>query len=164
VVREAITKAKPEDREKITFDIDKADGTSIHRIKLDPGSLKDNPQFGDPVMFLAFPEGAVLAAVGQEGLAVMRRSLASLRTPPASGPQLGLDLSAKAAARLSRDDSREASLAAAREVFTGKVANKDRLQLSLTSERTRARLRLESDLPVLRFFSKVGAATKNKDK
>jgi hypothetical protein len=164
-LREAVTKAKPEDREKISLDVDKgSDGTPIHRFKIDPASLKDNPQFGAPLMFVAFPEGVALTAVGEQGLTVMKRTLDSLKGKPAAGPQLTLDVATKMIARLSKDEDREAAQAAAHDVFKGPDATKDRLQLSLGSDGTRARLRLATDLPVLRFFSRTGAAQKDKQK
>lgn len=80
-LREAIAK-KPEDRAKVAFDHDKGpDGTTIHRIMLDPKQLKKE-EFGEPVMFMAFPEGAALAAVGGDGLPVLKRRWPHSRRRP----------------------------------------------------------------------------------
>ena len=166
-LRETITKKlKPEDREKVALDSDKgADGTAIHKVTLDGKNLKPE-EFGDPLMFIAFPEGAALAAVGENGLATIKRSLAALKKPPGAGtgaigggmaaaPQVGLDFSAVRFTKLSTENA-AAFREAAADVFQGADANKDHLRIGLSGESTLARLLLDADLPVLRFFVKVG--------
>ena len=162
-LREAITKKlKPEDRDKVALDHARgADGTAIHRVTLDPKQLKKD-EFGEPLMFLAFPEGAALAAVGGDGLAVVKQSLETLKKPaPSTGaapvPQVGFDFSAVRFSRLHTGENEAAFRDAAGEVFQGKDAAKDRIHIGLTGASARARLLLEADLPVLRFLVKVGA-------
>ena len=67
-------------------------------------------------MFLAFPVGAALAAVGGNGLAVIKRSLAALKKPAGSaapGPQVGLDFSAVRFAKVHMSENEAAFRAAA---------------------------------------------------
>ncbi|MCA1685299.1 MAG: hypothetical protein LC745_04825, partial [Planctomycetia bacterium] len=159
-LREAIAKkVKPEDKGKVALDHARgADGTAIHRVTLDPKQLKGD-EFGEPLMFLAFPEGAALAAVGGNGLAVMKQSLAALKKPAggaAPGPQVGLDFAAVGFSRLHTGENEAAFREAAKDVFQGKDAARDQLHIGLTGEAARLRLLLEADLPVVRFFVKVG--------
>lgn len=164
-LREAVAKGKDEDRKKITFDFAKAkDGTSIHKIDIDSKEPKDpNAEiFGDPTLFVAFPEGAVLATFGEDGLDYLKDALDDLKDPVKPGPQVALEIAANSAIELNQDDDQPAVRAAAEEVFQGKDEENDKLSLSLTGGKSGVRLRLDADLPVLRFLSRVGALQKDK--
>jgi hypothetical protein len=157
--REGIARSKPEEKAKVALDAEKVNGVPVHRVELDEEDVKD-AQFGAPRMFLAFPEGAAYAAVGEGGLSVLKKALtpgAGKEKPAAEAPQVGLEASARQLARLSDRADRAATEAAAKEVFAGADAGKDHVSLRLTSERGRARLRLVADLPVLRYFALIGS-------
>ncbi len=163
-LREAIAK-KPEDRARVTFDHDQGpDGTAIHRVTLDPKQLKPD-EFGEPMMFMAFPEGAALVAVGGAGLPVIKQALEAFRKTPAAppktnpkAPQIGLDFSVLRFSRLHTGENDPAFQEAAQEIFKDKDSDtaQDHLQIGLTGEADHARLALEADLSVLRFLIKVG--------
>ncbi len=157
-LREALGKAKPKDRENVVLDLDRGeDGTPIHRLTSDAGTLKP-AEFGAPLVFLAFPEGAALVSVGGNGLPVLKKALATLRkAPPASGPQVALEVLGGRFGQLTMENQ-EAFQQAARTAFTGENAGKDQLSMGLTGEPTAVRLTLECDLPILRFFATAGAA------
>jgi hypothetical protein len=156
--REAAAQAKPEDRKELRLDVDRgSDGTAIHRVKVDPkGKRKD--QFGDPLMFLSFRPDAVLAAVGENGLAVMKQALTAIGQPPSTrSAQMEASAYASRLSSMSEEKDREKTLAAAREVFQGKNEGKDHIDIGLIGINNGIRLRLAVDLPVLRFFTLVGA-------
>lgn len=162
VFREAVAKGKPEGRGKVVLDFAKGDdGTPIHRVTLDPSGMKKD-EFGEPWVFVALPEGAALAAVGEGGLAVIRRAMTTIKTPAPRAPQLGLDLAARRAPLYASGENREATQSAARDVFVGPNSGNDRIQVGLTSGKAGAILRLDADLPVLRFFFLVGSRQKDK--
>ena len=153
-------KPKPEDKGKVDFDHDRsADGTSIHRIILDPKNFKLE-EVGEPLMFLAFPNGSAVAAVGENGLAVLKRALATLKEPAAAsapaGPQIGFDFSALRFSRLRNVENEVAFREAAHEAFPDPEKARDRIRIGLTGESARLRLLMEADLPVVRFLVKVG--------
>jgi len=160
-LREAIAKRlKPEDKGKVALDHDRgAGGTPIHRITLDPKNLKPE-EFGEPLMFLAFPEGAALAAVGGDGLAVIKQALATLKKTPAggatAGPQVGFDFSAVRFSRLHTGENEAAFREAARDAFPDPAKGGDHIRIGLTGESARARLLMEADLPAIAFLVKVG--------
>lgn len=160
-LREAIQKkAKAADQKKIAFDHARGDdGTAIHRITIDDGSFK-REEFGEPLMFAAFPEGAILTAVGGNGLEVIKKALATLKKPDSgtakSTPQVGLDVTAARLARLSLQDQgvfKEAADVA----FAGPNAGKDQIHFHLDGGAANLRLVLDADLPILRFLAEVGS-------
>jgi hypothetical protein len=157
-LREALTKAKPKDRQNVTLDLDRGeDGTPIHRLTGDASTLKP-AEFGAPLVFFAFPEGAALVSVGENGLPVLKKALATLpKAPPASGPQVALEVLGGRFGQLTMENQ-EAFQQAASTAFTGENAGKDQLSMGLTGEPTAVRLTLEGDLPILRFFATAGAA------
>ncbi|HWE38436.1 MAG TPA: hypothetical protein VG406_17825, partial [Isosphaeraceae bacterium] len=163
-LREAIArKLKPEDRDKVALDLDRGpDGTKIHRVTLDAKNLKAE-EFGAPLMFLAFPDGAALAAVGGNGLAVLKRALGALKKAPASGaapgPQVGFDFSAVRFSRIHSAENGNPFREAARDAFPGADSDpsktRDRIKVGLTGASSRARLVIEADLPALGFLVKA---------
>ena len=170
-LREAIAKKlKPEDRDKVTLDLDRGpDGTAIHRVTLDAKNLKPE-EFGEPLMFLAFPDGAALAAVGGNGLAVLKRALGrSRRRPPRrapAGPQVGLDFSAVRFSRIHSAENGNSFREAARrlpERGFGPVQNQGPDQGRPDPRVIRARLVIEADLPALGFLVKANVI-QQKDK
>ena len=156
--REAIAKSKAEERKKVAFDLDhSALGTSIHRVELDPENLKVE-DFGEPLMFLALPEGAAFGAVGGNGLPVLKGVLASLEPPAAGdGPQVEMDVAVARFARLKLGENEASFREAGREVFKGLDSTKDHIRLALNGTPNQLLLRLDADLPVLRFFYIAGA-------
>lgn len=162
-LREAIArKLKPEDKKKVALDLDKgAGGTPIHRVTLDAKNLKPE-EFGEPLMFLAFPEGAALAVVGGDGLGVMKQALSALRKTTAggagatTGPQVGFDFSAARFSRLHTGENEAAFREAARDAFPDSAQARDHIRIGLTGESARARLLMEADLPAIAFLVKVG--------
>ena len=157
-LREVLAKAKPEDRTNAALDLDHGDdGTPIHRFTGGAGSLKP-AEFGQPLFFLAFPEGAVLISVGENGLPVLKKALATLKRPAdAPGPQAALEFLANRFGLL-KMDNQEQFQQAARVAFAGENSGKGHLSIQLTGTPADARLTLESDLPVLHFFAVAGAA------
>ncbi len=154
-LREAIAKSKPEERKKIALDHSRVERTAVHRVMLDPETVKPE-EFGEPLMFLAFPEGAALATVGGQGLGTISQAITAIGKPAAAGPQVVLDVAAARFARLNNKDNQAAFQEAADEVFKGADATKDRLHLGLTGATGRATLKLDADLPVIRFLVQVG--------
>lgn len=151
---------------EIRLDHDRSrDGTAIHWVKPDP-EKKATAEFGEPYGFVAFPEGALILAVGGNGLPVLKQALAAFANP---GPSSKLE-SAQVAAEFvasqfaliynATDPRPEPARQASRSAFAGKNANKDRLQISLRGENSGLLLSLEADLPILRFLAELGAGRK----
>ncbi len=167
-LRETLAKKlKAEDRDKVALDHDHGPGgTSIHRFTLDAKNLKAD-EFGQPLMFVAFPEGAAIAAVGGNGLGVLKQAIGSIRKAPGSatsaGPQIGLDVSAIRFSKIHNAENGDNFRAAVREVYPNAETKadpakaQDHIRIGLSGESGRLRLMLESDLPALNFLAKVGA-------
>lgn len=163
-LRESAAKgAKPNNLDEIVLDAEKgADGTPIHRVKLAADQVKQEG-FGEPLMFVAFPEGAAMVAVGGKGLPVIKQALAGLKNPPAASSkpasQVELDMANERFARIyqAQAGSAEVYRKAAATAFAGKNAGKDRLRIGLTVEPTTVRISLDADLPVLSFLTDIGS-------
>ncbi len=162
-LREAIAKSKPEERKKVALDHVRVERTPVHRVTLDGDTVK-REEFGDPLMFLAFPDGAALAAVGGQGLSTISQAITAIGKPAAQGPQVVLDVAAAKFAKLNNKDSRAAFLEAAEGVFKGPDATKDRLHFGLTGATGRVTLKLDTDLPVIRFLVQVGILQRDQQK
>lgn len=165
-LRESVTKgAKPDNADEIKLDAEKADdGTPIHRVKLDDDQIKTDG-FGEPLMFIAFPEGSALIAVGENGLPVIKQALAGLKKPAGasdrSPAQVEIDVLANRFSRIYQDEATaELYSKAAATAFAGKNAGKDHLQIGLTFGPDSVRLSLESDLPVFNFLAEIGTKRK----
>jgi hypothetical protein len=150
-------------KEDVSFDHDRADdGTAIHKLKVEGKDLEAGG-FGESFVYLAFPDGAVLASVGAQGLPILKNGLKALKNRAATArkgePQIDLDVATAGFARMYRDQP--PSTSQLREIagatFSGKDAGKDHVDLGLFVEPTAARLALEADLAVLRFFAEVGS-------
>ncbi len=101
---------------------------------------KATAEFGEPYGFVAFPEGALILAVGGNGLPVLKQALTAFANP---GPSSKLE-SAQVAAEFvasqfaliynATDPRPEPARQASRSAFAGKNASKDRLRISLRGE------------------------------
>jgi hypothetical protein len=158
-LREGVARTKDEDRARFRFDHDRsAAGTPIHRVDMSHSGLKQDA-FGDPLLFFALPGRAAFAAIGANGLALLKDALQAFEGPalaPVAAPQLELALELRRFAAMNLGDDAGVGAAAAREAFQGPSAAKDHVRIALSSTPDRLRLQLDADLPVLRFFYLVG--------
>jgi hypothetical protein len=168
-LRKAVAKAAtPTDLRLIALDHDRCvDGTMIHRFARGPKPTNASPSgfdrnvlpvIGEPVFFLAFPEGAGIMALGGDGSFAIKQAVATLRRPTpapavAAGSQISLDAATKRLAELPLGGNPDAYQQSARSAFPGAAADRDRVRLSLSGGPDRARLTLDADLPVLRFLA-----------
>jgi len=166
VVLDAMTNAaKSKKLADLTLDFARGDdGTKIHRAKLNGDPLKESG-FGEPYLYLAFPEDAALTAMGNDGLASMKHALKAIQTPadPAkSAPQVALGFEAGRFAGFQFTDgtATEKYQAAANAALAGPNKGKDHMTMALKGEPNSVRLSLDADLPLLRFFQIVGAQQK----
>lgn len=149
-IRDSVTTGA--DKEKVTLDFDKAGDVAIHKIVGDPKDIDANFRklVGDkPVMYFAFRDDAVLLAVGEDGLAVLKKAVAA-KPKPGAVLQVGL-----AMGRFSRimAATQPGASEAAKQVF--KEKNKDKLRIALEGGAS-LKAHITLDAQVLAFFYEVG--------
>ena len=114
-------------------------------------------RFGEPFVYFAFRENQVIAAVGENGLTVVKEILDSA-TPPTTGPSSPLEITVSMSklAALTDDANKTLARDAAAEVFQGPTDGKDRVRASLRGTDDALRIHSTLDLPVLRFLAQIG--------
>lgn len=146
-------KEKPADeKERVELDHARAEGVAIHRITPSKEDRDPDSPFGDPTVFLASREDAILMTVGANGLSAMKDVLADLdKAPPANLAPVQAEFALARLAQLGKGDifkKRDAENFA--KVFSGADKDKDKIRLTLTGGDS-LRLLLEMDAQILKL-------------
>jgi hypothetical protein len=151
-------------KERLKIDDAKIGDVNVHRIDLK--GLDLGPQFskiyGSDQMFLAFRDDAVLFAVGEDGLSLLKDALAS---KPKAGSILAFEASVGAIVAILPEDSAPGAADVAKKVFKEKGGDKVRFSVDGGKGLT---VRLSVDAKVVTFFAalapKLGGAKPDKDR
>lgn len=143
-------KAKlPEDNEDLKLDVAKEGTVAIHQVK--PRDLDANAKkmFGEKPIYFAVREDAILMALGDEGLAAVKESLAAA---PRTASVFEMDLAFSRLAPLMTDKYDKATIEAAQKTLKDKGA--DRVRVSIKGGKA-LELRLGMKAQLLAFFGKL---------
>ena len=153
-------KDKKADEDK---DDDKAKGNKAEKADDDKDDDDDKAkarvakQFGEPFVYFALRDDVAIAALGENGLNVVKEALDATARPAAEHPsQVELVASLAKLAGLGDDPGSTATRDAAAAFFRGPAAKKDGFRFRLRGEGDSARLRYAIDVPVLKFLAEVG--------
>lgn len=143
---ELLKDAPEAERAKVKLNAESAGAVNIHRIDVQQAfDAKARELFGDNPLYLAFRPDALLVAVGEGGLDLLK---AAATAPPAVTPAVQMELSvARLAPLLAKTDDQRAAVS---KLFTGDSQGRVRLTVEGGSS---LRVQFASDLSVVQFFS-----------
>ncbi len=124
-IKNTVKELPPQAREKLTLDVDKAAGVSIHRVNPDKTPSGFSGVFGDGPIFFAVRADALLVARGEEAMAQLKKALAG-QPRPGKILQLGVSM-AQLIPMIARDN--KAAPQAASQAF--KAKGSDRIEVVL---------------------------------
>jgi hypothetical protein len=147
--RQLVNELPEKDRKTVTFDVDKADKVSIHKIVPDQLDKDSRRLFGDNPLYLAVRDDALLVSMGQEGLSVLKEVAAA---GPKTGKVMEFRMSVARMAPLMEEDNKGAT-EVARKVF---AKDKDGDKIRVTIEGGEAlKVRLSMKAQLVAFFSQL---------
>jgi hypothetical protein len=165
LVRNAIKSLPEKDQEKVKFDVAKAGDVGIHRLIPDEGLTEENSKrmFGEkPEVYFAFRDDALLAAIGSDGLAVLKEVVAAR---PKAGAMLQMEASMnRLVASMTKDHP--AAPDVAKKAF--KDGKKDKVRFVVEGGKALT-IKISMDAPVVTFAALMAEAeqqnkTKDQDK
>ncbi len=156
-LRAIVKELKPEEQEKIKFDVAKAGTINIHELDVKKDmDEKSKLLFGENSLYVAFRNDAWFLAAGDGGLAVLKEALT---TKPKEGPQFQFETSIKRLSpALERENKDVAKFLA--DAF-GKGEDNDKIRLSVEGGKS-LRARFVVKTQVIKFFADLGKAQEAK--
>jgi hypothetical protein len=152
-IRKVVGQMPAAQRKTIAFDVEKVDQVAIHRISLDKND-KNLEMFGDNQLYVAIREDAVLASLGEKGLAALKDALAAA---PAKGKVAQFQLAMKGLAPFLAKQNKSAP-EIAKEVFA-KNQDDDKVRVTVEGGNT-LKVRLNMRAQLVAFFTKLAQAQK----
>ncbi|MDX2035722.1 MAG: hypothetical protein SFX72_03640 [Isosphaeraceae bacterium] len=133
---------------------------SIHKLGSSTGDAAAEGLFGRLDVFLAIRDDLAWMAVGEPGIAALRKAMEESAAPaPASGSPVAVTLEIGRLMRAIPAQGGDPNIArAARAVFEEATLAKNRLQLTMQAKEKVLRIRLASDVVLLRSIMALGMA------
>jgi hypothetical protein len=140
------------DKKNVKFNVDKIGDVNVHLIRVDE-TPDDNfkKHLGEPEFYVAALDNAVLFAMGQNAKQALKDAVNGLKNgKDSSTAPIQFEASVSKLAPLANNDDGEKVREAAKKLFTGPLANRDRVRLSVQGGDT-LRVRLDAHAELLKL-------------